>query len=213
MNLSSGVNVVTDVFPSAGHESSTDRRGEACADLSGARLPSATLTRAEVAAQIVESLEVGSGVHRLTIPAGISGAQAIRALNEHFRANLPQYGRDIIYQEEVNPFRYFDRTDLSEPWTVLIHSMVPGTTDLSRVDQARILRGRGMAFANPLEVVLVSGAYACAHGGKSLTEGVSVRCDSERLVVKPHPLYGLMTCSYPDDMPFASVGAAGSYLR
>lgn len=134
----------------------------------------------QVALQIICSLkQYDTGIVKLTIPQGVSNVEAMRALNEHFRAHNPDFNRDAISTKYIDSLSTQEKiTNLTpgKPRDISLYIDVPDTRGKTGVEAAQVLSDKGMTFANHEEVAIAAGAVACAEYGEDLFEGRYVRC-------------------------------------
>ena len=73
---------------------------------SGAATTSLTTakTSLQLAHEMVESytFDKKTGVSTFTVPAGVTDVEAMKALNEYFRKNLPNFERDVVYARDLD---------------------------------------------------------------------------------------------------------------
>jgi hypothetical protein len=105
-----------------------------------------------------------SGLHRLTVPGGVSDLEALQALNACYVNVFPASTRGIISDRYLTWFA--DQKDVcarkvSESREIAIHLDVPDTCSVDRTTQQAVLLSKNLVFADPIEQMLIAAAHAC----------------------------------------------------
>ena len=167
------------------------------------------------AEKILSSLNVKDGFAQLTIPAGLSDIEAMKALNAYFREKLPQFGRAAIWEGDLDWYAKqagVKGRDVNAERKINIQMVVPDTAGLSRYSQGKELKEKGMTFAAPEEVASVAAAYACKNNGEDIFKDLWVRTTVPGVALGTHQSGGVDVHWYPDDLGHVNVAASGAPL-
>lgn len=126
-----------------------------------------------VAQVILDSFHIDKeGFHHLTIPAGISDIEALKAMNQYFAQKNPafmaQLKMNALYEENLPWLEQLGGAgsrDISQPRIVEIIPLVDGTVNSSCYEQIQLFEKLGLDFVPEIEQALVALAFACL--GKS----------------------------------------------
>jgi hypothetical protein len=168
------------------------------------------------AEKILSTLEVGKdGFAKLTIPAGISDIDAMKALNAYFQEKCPKFERAAILEGD---FDWYEKQagvksrDSNTERNISIQVVVPNTTDKSRSGQENVLSKQNMTFGSPEEVALVTAAYACANNGKDILKDLFVRTSAPGVALATYQDLGVCVRRCYDDHDDYDVAASGARL-
>lgn len=128
----------------------------------------------------------------LTIPAGVSDIDAMRALNAHFahRSGV----RGVVLPQD---FQWYAKLggagerDASQAREIRIDIAVRGTAGESRLAQEEILAQRGLRPAQAVEQALVLAAYACRNDGRDLARGSALACATTGWLIRTDSALGI----------------------
>jgi hypothetical protein len=129
--------------------------------------------------RILESFSIDTeNFVNLVIPPGVSDEDAMHALNKRFRELFPDAERAAIYEGDLD--KILNAGDGSgrrarEPRLIKLIAVVPGTTKMTRDQQAKVLQQKGLKFPHPIEQALAAAAFACKNKGGDLFEDRYVR--------------------------------------
>ena len=163
--------------------------------------------------RILESFSVDKdNFVNLVIPADVSDEDAMHALNGRFRDMFPERARAAIYELDIE--KILESGDGSgsrshSPRILRVIGVVPGTTDMTRDQQAEVLQQKGLTFAHPIDQALAAAAYECQCDGDRLINLV-VRGSVSRFALSARQGGGIRVDSYEDDGVNAYVAASGS---
>jgi len=174
---------------------------------------SRTVAQAE---QILATLEVGKdGFVKLTIPAGLSDIDAMKALNVYFREKLANMGRAAIWEGDLDWYAKQSTVsgrDTTQERNININPFVEGITSKTRANQESTLKEAGMTFAAPEEVALVLAAYACKNDGKDLLNDNWTRTAASGVALTANQYGGVNVFGPRDAYAYSLVGASGVRL-
>ncbi len=173
------------------------------------------LQQQKQAEQILGSLKMGpNGSVELTIPAGLSDIDAMKALNAYFKDKLPSRNRAAICEGDLDWYANqptVSGRDITKERTININPFVEGTIGKDRADQEKVLKKAGMTFAAPEEVALVVAAYACKNDGKDLLNDNWTRTAAAGVALYTLRNLGVYVNGYSDN-DVSYVGASGVAL-
>lgn len=148
------------------------------------------------ARQLLSSFKHHDDLHmtECRVPAGLSDVEAMAALNHYARALFPEIERPII---SVADFRWYEEVggagarDKWQERIILIQSIAPHASGISRPMQKLALDMHGHSFAQPVEQALVAGIAACLSGGRDLFGGWLVRGAVPGFSIRTDPVFGI----------------------
>ena len=161
-------------------------RGE---EVSTSGAATTSLTTAKTSLQpahaMVESytFDKKTGVSTFTVPAGVTDVEAMKALNEYFRKNLPGFDRDAVdathlewYENLPKEFpTHCEQRDYSQARQITITGVVKGTQGENRTTQGSVLRDDFLVFSDPRDQAIAAALHACKHDGQDLFKDLWVR--------------------------------------
>ena len=161
-------------------------RGE---EVSTSGAATTSLTTAKTSLQpahaMVESytFDKKTGVSTFTVPAGVTDVEAMKALNEYFRKNLPGFDRDAVdaihlewYENLPKEFpTHCEQRDYSQARQITITGVVKGTQGENRTTQGSVLRDDFLVFSDPRDQAIAAALHACKHDGQDLFKDLFVR--------------------------------------
>ena len=164
--------------------------------------------------RILESFSIDTeNFLSLVIPPGISDEEAMRALNARFRELFPDAERAAIYEDDLDAI--LNAGDGSgrrarEPRVIKLIAVVPGTTNMTRDQQAKVLQQKGLKFPHPIEQALAAAAFACKNNGEDLFNDLIGRGSVPGFALNANRLYGVYVVRSDDDRDVIIVAASGS---
>ena len=203
-------------------------RGE---EVSTSGAATTSLTTAKTSLQpahaMVESytFDKKTGVSTFTVPAGVTDVEAMKALNEYFRKNLPGFDRDAVdathlewYENLPKEFpTHCEQRDYSQARQITITGVVKGTQGENRTTQGSVLRDDFLVFSDPRDQAIAAALHACKHDGQDLFKDLFVRGSVPGFALYTVPGVGVWVCRYPngcdDDLTAASGSPQKNYLR
>jgi hypothetical protein len=164
--------------------------------------------------RILESFSIDTeNFLSLVIPPGISDEEAMRALNARFRELFPEKDRGAICEAHLDSI--LNAGDGSgrrarEPRVIKLIAVVPGTTNMTRDQQAKVLQQKGLKFPHPIEQALAAAAFACKNNGGDLFNNLVVRGSVPGFALFTSGGHGVNVDGYIDDDAYDCVAASGS---
>jgi hypothetical protein len=158
-------------------------RGEDVSTSAG--VTTAQKTSLQIAEDMVKSyaFDKKTGVSTFTIPAGVTDVDAMKALNEYFRKNLPRFDRDAVYAGHLEWFEnlpkefptHCEQRDYSQDRQITITGVVKGTKGENRTTQGSVLKKDSLVFSDPRDQAIAAALHACKHDGQDLFKDLWVR--------------------------------------
>ena len=196
-------------------------RGE---EVSTSGAATTSLTTAKTSLQpahaMVESytFDKKTGVSTFTVPAGVTDVEAMKALNEYFRKNLPGFDRDAVdaidlewYENLPKEFpTHCEQRDYSQARQITITGVVKGTQGENRTTQGSVLRDDFLVFSDPRDQAIAAALHACKHDGPDLFKDLWVRGSVPGLALRTSRRFGVVVHGFGDDRVFIDVAASGS---
>jgi len=179
--------LVSDMTPEALKALSPEAREKLLQALAGTEAsPSSTQkTSPQTAQEMVDSyaFDKKTGVSTFTVPAGVTDVEAMKALNEYFRKNLPNFKRDAVYADHLEwlenlPKKFpthCEQRDYSQARQITITGVVKGTQGENRTTQGSVLRDDSLVFSDPRDQAIAAALHACKHDGQDLFKDLWVR--------------------------------------
>jgi parvulin-like peptidyl-prolyl isomerase len=164
--------------------------------------------------RILESFSIDTeNFVNLVIPPGISDEEAMRALNARFRELFPDAERAAIYEDDLDAI--LNAGDGSgrrarEPRVIKLIAVVPGTTNMTRDQQAKVLQQKGLKFPHAIEQALAAAAFACKNNGGDLFNDLAVRGSVPGFALYTHQDDGVDVYRYGGGGGYGFVAASGS---
>jgi hypothetical protein len=195
-------------------------RGEEVSTSGAATNP---LTTAKHPLQLAEEMvgsytfDMKTGVSTFTVPAGVTDVQAMKALNEYFRKNLPRFDRDAVYAGHLEWFEnlpkefptHCEQRNYSQARQITITGVVKGTKGENRTTQGSVLRGDSLVFSDPRDQAIAAALHACKHDGQDLFKDLWVRGSVPGFALDTYPYLGVRVLRY--DVAYGRyVAASGS---
>ena len=173
-----------------------------------------------VSEEMVKSyaFDKGTGVSTFTVPAGVTDVEAMKALNEYFRKNFPDYDRDAVYAEDLDwyenlPKKYpqhCQERDYSQARQITITGVVKGTKGENRTTQGSVLTDHSLVFSDPRDQALAAAIHACKYNGADLFKELFVRGSVPGFALDTNREHGACVYRYFDDDGLNGVAASGS---
>ena len=196
-------------------------RGE---EVSTSGAATTSLTTAKTSLQpahaMVESytFDKKTGVSTFTVPAGVTDVEAMKALNEYFRKNLPGFDRDAVdaihlewYENLPKEFpTHCEQRDYSQARQITITGVVKGTQGENRTTQGSVLRDDFLVFSDPRDQAIAAALHACKHDGQDLFKDLWVRGSVPGFALRTSRRFGVSVSWFIDDYAAYSVAASGS---
>jgi hypothetical protein len=142
-------------------------------------------TSLQIAQDMVESYKFDktTGVSTFTVPAGVTDVEAMKALNEYFRKNLPNFERDAVYAGDLDWYEnlpkeystHCQERDYSQARQIMITGVAAGTKGENRTTQGSVLRNDSLVFSDPRDQAIAAALHACKHDGQDLFKDLWVR--------------------------------------
>ena len=177
-------------------------------------------TSLQIAQDMVESYKFDktTGVSTFTVPAGVTDVEAMKALNEYFRKNLPNFGRDAVYAGDLDWYEnlpkeystHCQERDYSQARQITITGVVKGTQGGNRTTQGNVLRDKSLVFSDPRDQAIAAALHACKHDGQDLFKDLWVRGSVPGFALRPNLHLGVCVFRYSDDVGINHVAASGS---
>jgi hypothetical protein len=164
--------------------------------------------------RILESFSIDTeNFVNLVLPSYISDEDAMHALNKRFRELFPEKNRGAIYERDLEDI--LNAGDSSgrrarEPRVIKLIAVVPGTTNMTRDQQAKVLQQKGLKFPHPIEQALAAAAFACKNNGEDLFNDLIGRGSVPGFALSAHLNGGVNVFRYYDACDFSNVAASGS---
>lgn len=165
--------------------------------------------------RILESFSVDEdNFVNLVIPADVSDKDAMHALNGRFRDMFPDKYRAAICESYIDPILDSGGEGgrrARGPRVIKLIGVVPGTASMTRDEQQKVLKQKGLTFSHPIEQSLAAAAYACRCNGEDLFNYLTVRgSSSPRFLLGTNQDYGVFCLWYSD--PRSDILASGCPL-
>jgi hypothetical protein len=149
----------------------------------------------------------------VVIPQDISDEDAMHALNKRYRELFPEKNRGAIFEHQLEDI--LNAGDGSgrrarEPRVIKLIAVVPGTTNMTRDQQAKVLQQKGLKFPHPIEQALAAAAFACKNNGEDLFNDLIGRGSVPGFALSAHLNGGVNVFRYYDACDFSNVAASGS---
>ena len=160
-----------------------------------------------------------TGVSTFTVPAGVTDVEAMKALNEYFRKNLPNFKRDAVYAGRLKWLKnlpkqflaHCEQQDYSQARQITITGVVKGTKGANRTTQGSVLEGESLAFSDPRDQALAAALHACKFYGQDLfKKDLWVRGSVPGFALYAFLDDGVRVGGFVDDHAFYDVAASGS---
>jgi hypothetical protein len=159
-----------------------------------------------------------TGVSTFAVPPGVTDVEAMSALNEYFRRNLPNFKRDAVYAGDLDWYEklpkqyseYCQKRDYSQARQISITGIVKGTEGGNRATEEGVLKKKSLVFADPRDQTLAAAIHACKYNGEDLFKDLRVRGSFPGFVLSTDPFYGARVGWYHDVSVAGSVAASGS---
>jgi len=150
----------------------------------------------------------------LVIPADVSDEDAMHALTGRFRDMFPDKYRAAICESYIDPILDSGGEGgrrARGPRVIKLIGVVPGTASMTRDEQKKVLKQKGLTFSHPIEQSLAAAAYACRCNGEDLFNYLTVRgSSSPRFLLGTNQDYGVFCLWYSD--PRSDILASGCPL-
>jgi len=176
-------------------------------------------TPLEIAQAMVESYKFDkkTGVSTFTVPAGVTDVEAMKALNEYFRKNLPKFNRDAVCADYLEWFEnlpkdfpnYCEKRDYLQARQITITGVVKGTKGENRTTQGSVLSGDSLVFSDPRDQAIAAALHACKHAGQDLFKDLWVRGSVPGFALLTNLDNGVVVC-WCYDVSDLIVAASGS---
>jgi hypothetical protein len=214
--------LVSDMTPEALKALSPEAREKLLQALAGTEAsPSSTQkTSPQTAQEMVDSyaFDKKTGVSTFTVPAGVTDVEAMKALNEYFRKNLPNFKRDAVYADHLEwlenlPKKFpthCEQRDYSQARQITITGVVKGTQGENRTTQGSVLRDDSLVFSDPRDQAIAAALHACKHDGQDLFKDLWVRGSVPGFALDTDQDGGVFVSGYYDADDSLSVAASGS---
>ena len=214
--------LVSDMTSEALQELSPQARGKLLQALTGteAAPSSKQKTYLQIAREMVGSyaFDEKTGVSTFTVPAGVTDVEAMKALNEYFRKNLPGFDRDAVdathlewYENLPKEFpTHCEQRDYSQARQITITAVVKGTAGESRTTQGSVLKDDSLVFSDPRDQALAAAIHACKHEGENLFQGLEVRGSVPGFALRTNRYHGVEVLADGSDFDRSFVAASGS---
>ena len=192
-------------------------RGE---EVSTSGAATTSLTTAKTSLQpahaMVESytFDKKTGVSTFTVPAGVTDVEAMKALNEYFRKNLPGFDRDAVdathlewYENLPKEFpTHCEQRDYSQARQITITGVVKGTQGENRTTQGSVLRDDFLVFSDPRDQAIAAALHACSlkyggnikHDGQDLFKDLWVRGSVPGFALRTSRHFGVVVHGWSD---------------
>jgi hypothetical protein len=149
----------------------------------------------------------------LVIPQDISDEDAMHALNKRFRELFPESMRAAIYECDLD--KILNAGDGSGrrargPRVIRLIGVVPGTTKMTRDQQAKVLQQKGRKFPHPIEQALAAAAFTCKNNGEDLFNDMIVRGSVPGFALNTSQNFGVFVRRSFDVHDLNYVAASGS---
>ena len=174
----------------------------------------------KTAKEMVESyaFDKNTGVSTFTVPAGVTDVEAMKALNEYFRKNLPNLKRDAVWALHLERFEnlpkdhraHCEQRDYSQARQITITAVVKGTAGESRTTQGSVLKDDSLVFSDPRDQALAAAIHACKHEGENLFQGLEVRGSVPGFALRTNRYHGVEVLADGSDFDRSFVAASGS---
>ena len=200
--------LVSDMTPEALKALSPEAREKLLQALAGTEAsPSSTQkTSPQTAQEMVDSyaFDKKTGVSTFTVPAGVTDVEAMKALNEYFRKNLPNFKRDAVYADHLEwlenlPKKFpthCEQRDYSQARQITITGVVKGTQGENRTTQGSVLRDDSLVFSDPRDQAIAAALHACKHDGQDLFKDLWVRGSVPGFALRTYQRYGVLVFRY-----------------
>jgi hypothetical protein len=214
--------LVSDMTPEALKALSPEAREKLLQALAGTEAsPSSTQkTSPQTAQEMVDSyaFDKKTGVSTFTVPAGVTDVEAMKALNEYFRKNLPNFKRDAVYADHLEwlenlPKKFpthCEQRDYSQARQITITGVVKGTQGENRTTQGSVLRDDSLVFSDPRDQAIAAALHACKHDGQDLFKDLWVRGSVPGFALCTYPDFGVSVDGFNADRGDVDVAASGS---
>lgn len=179
-------------------------------------------TEEEMAQMAIDSysFDPTTGVSTFARPKGVSDVALMRALNEYFRKNFPDYDRAAVNNNDLKWYEklpdehsdYCQKRDYSKSSKITITAVVEDTTMKDRSPQSEVLQAKSLNFSDPRDIALVAAIHACKNNGEDLFKGKYVRGSVPGFALFTKVIFGVYVYEYFDGYGSADVGASGSPL-
>ena len=148
-----------------------------------------------------------TGVSTFTVPAGVTDVEAMKALNEYFRKNLPKFNRDAVCADYLEWFEnlpkdfpnYCEKRDYLQARQITITGVVKGTKGENRTTQGSVLSGDSLVFSDPRDQAIAAALHACKHAGQDLFKDLWVRGSVPGFALGTHQGSGVFVLGCYDD--------------
>jgi hypothetical protein len=177
-------------------------------------------TSLQTAQEMVDSyaFDEKTGVSTFTAPAGVTDVEAMKALNEYFRKNLPNLERDAVWALHLERFEnlpkdhraHCEQRDYSQARQITITAVVKGTAGESRTTQGSVLKDDSLVFSDPRDQALAAAIHACKHEGENLFQGLEVRGSVPGFALRTNRYHGVEVLADGSDFDRSFVAASGS---
>ncbi|MFO0415959.1 MAG: hypothetical protein ACK5Y6_01605 [Pseudomonadota bacterium] len=196
-------------------------------ELTSAAVTTAQKTSLEIGEEIVRSYRFDreTGVSRFTVPAGFTDVEAMTALNDYFRMNLPSFKRDAVYAGNLDWYAglpsnypaYCQERDYSQARNVVITGVVKGTqggdlTTQGDNHRAQALRGQALTFSDTRDQALAAALHACKHKGEDLFQDLWVCGSVPGFALKNDQHLGVVVHALRGVYDHGRIAASGSPL-
>jgi hypothetical protein len=214
--------LVSDMTPEALKALSPEAREKLLQALAGTEAsPSSTQkTSPQTAQEMVDSyaFDKKTGVSTFTVPAGVTDVEAMKALNEYFRKNLPNFKRDAVYADHLEwlenlPKKFpthCEQRDYSQARQITITGVVKGTQGENRTTQGSVLRDDSLVFSDPRDQAIAAALHACKHDGEDLFKDLWVRGSVPGFALRAIQGRGVDVGWFPGHFVFDRGAASGS---